>query len=93
MKLSDLSISSMLCAVALSSSISRTRIQIPFSAAGTSSRSRPYRPSATESEAAIEWLTKPNFVWKTISEILTGAYTLLNPNMNHTVNILTRRIN
>jgi hypothetical protein len=36
LKLSDFSINSMLCAVALSSSISRTRILFPFSADGPS---------------------------------------------------------
>src|SRR5215470_4305479 len=65
LKLSDLSISSIDCAVALSSSISRTRMPIPFLAAlGSDRRAAPAAPENalghTDSKHYGEWLTEPD---------------------------------
>src|SRR5262245_61019822 len=77
----------MLCAVALSSSISRTRISFPFPAAGPLFANFGPTQRLPESEAAIEWLTKSNSALQGLSDFLDSGHTVLNLKTNHGVRL------
>src|SRR5262245_803857 len=77
----------MLCAVALSSSISRTRISFPFPAAGPFFANFGPTQRLPESEADIEWLTKSNSALQELSDFSDSGHTVLNLKMNHGVRL------